>query len=548
MKQNLNIRMLLAGWALLLVGTLSAQTVTTRIDTTRNKIGAQFNLTITATADTMAKVTFPHGRAFGPMEVIRNYKIDTIRKGGNYDLVRKYGLTQFDSGKFTVPPLRLTINGKPFFSDSVRLEVGGVKVDTLQQKMYDIKPIIEAPSDWSWWLWVAVAMGLLLVLGGVGFGVYYLIKKQQKKKLGQAVYKSPIEKATALLQQLDRKSLWQKGEVKDYYSELTDIARTYIEEEINVPAMESTTSEVIESLRKEARRKNMKLTPETLENLEKVLRQADLVKFAKSKPLDFEIEDDKKRIEKTILQIHKAVPVAVIEQGESELSKLMREKALKKKKQRRVLIGVAASVGALMLALILLLFIKGPDYIKEKVLGHPTRELWEGEWVSSEYGNPPVYLETPRILKRIDLSKTMPKEGMATLREMQTFSYGSILDEFAVVVSTQKEKQAMTYDADKVLENTVAYLQTVGKAQNIVVKKEAFSTKSGIEGTHGFGTFEHVNPVTGKKSNLYYEVFLFTQEGGLQQVFVQYGEGDEYGKKIFDRIMKSIELKVVPTS
>ncbi|HLN95225.1 MAG TPA: BatD family protein [Flavobacterium sp.] len=542
------LKSILAGWALLMVGTLSAQKVTTHIDTTRHKIGAQFNLTLTATADTMAKVVFPHGRAFGPLEVIRNYKTDTIRKGGNYDLVRKYGLTQFDSGKFTIPPLKVTINGKAYFSDSVRLEVGGVKVDTLQQKMYDIKPIIEAPSDWRRWLWIIVALALLLVLGGVGAGVYYLIKKRQKTKLGQAVYKSPIEKATALLQQLDQKALWQKGEVKDYYSELTNIARTYIEEEINVPAMESTTSEVIDSLRREARRKNMKLTPETLENLEKVLRQADLVKFAKSKPIDFEIEDDKKRIEKTILQIHKAVPVAVIEEGESELSRMMRERALKKKKQRRILIGVGASVGVLMLSLIVLLFIKGPEFIKDKVLGHPTRELWEGEWVSSEYGNPPVYLQTPRILKRVDLTKTMPKDGMATLREMQTFAYGSVLDEFSIVVSTRKEKQAVTFEADKVLENTVAYLQSAGKAQNIVVKKEAFSTKSGIDGTHGFGTFDHVNPVTGKKSKLYYEVFLFTQEGGLQQVFVQYAEGDEYGKKIFERIMKSIELKVLPKS
>ncbi|UMY66501.1 MULTISPECIES: BatD family protein [unclassified Flavobacterium] len=542
------LKSILAGWALLMVGTLSAQKVTTHIDTTRHKIGAQFNLTLTATADTMAKVVFPHGRAFGPLEVIRNYKTDTIRKGGNYDLVRKYGLTQFDSGKFTIPPLKVTINGKPYFSDSVRLEVGGVKVDTLQQKMYDIKPIIEAPSDWRRWLWIIVALALLLVLGGVGVGVYYLIKKRQKTKLGQAVYKSPIEKATALLQQLDQKALWQKGEVKDYYSELTNIARTYIEEEINVPAMESTTSEVIDSLRREARRKNMKLTPETLENLEKVLRQADLVKFAKSKPIDFEIEDDKKRIEKTILQIHKAVPVAVIEEGESELSRMMRERALKKKKQRRILIGVGASVGVLMLSLIILLFIKGPEFIKDKVLGHPTRELWEGEWVSSEYGNPPVYIETPRILKRLDLAQTMPKEGMATLREMQTFAYGSVLDEFSIVVSTRKEKQAVTFDADKVLENTVTYLQTAGKAQNIVVKKEAFSTKSGIDGTHGFGTFDHVNPLTGKKSKLCYEVFLFTQEGGLQQVFVQYGEGDEYGKKIFERVMKSIELKVLPKS
>lgn len=538
------MKSILAGWALLTVGVMSAQKVTTHIDTTRNKIGAQFNLTITATADTMAKVVFPHGKSLGALEVIRNYKIDTIRKGGNYDLVRKYGLTQFDSGKFTIPPLRLTINGKPYYSDSVRLEVGGVKVDTLKQKMYDIKPIIDAPSDWSRWWWLLIGVAILMLLAGLGFGLYYFLKKRQKRQLERPVYKSPIEKATALLQQLDQKALWQKGEVKDYYSELTTIARTYIEEEINVPAMESTTSEVIDSLRREARRKNMKLTPETLENLEKVLRQADLVKFAKSKPLDFEIEDDKKRIERTIVQIHQAVPVAVIEEGESELSKMMREKAIRKRKQRRIIIAAATTVGVLMLSFIILLFVKGTDFVKDRILGHPTRELWEGEWVSSEYGNPPIFIETPRILRRTDLSATMPKEGMATLREMQTFSYGSLLEDFYIIVSTQKDKKPGQYDIDKVLENTIDFMEKVGKAENLLVKKEKYQTKAGIEGTRAFGTFDHLNPLTGKKAKICYEVVLFTQDGGLQQVSMQYTEGDEYGKKIFDRVMKSVELKV----
>ena len=100
-----------------------------------------------------------------------------------------------------------------------------------------------------------------------------------------------------MLQQLERKELWQKGEIKNYYSELTDIARNYIEEEIQIPAMESTTSELIIGLRNAAKQKKLNLSNETVENLEKVLKQADLVKFAKSIPLEYEIEEDKKLIE-----------------------------------------------------------------------------------------------------------------------------------------------------------------------------------------------------------------------------------------------------------
>ena len=92
-----------------------------------------------------------------------------------------------------------------------------------------------------------------------------------------------------MLNSLEKKELWQHGEIKAYYSELTDIARNYIEEAIEIPAMESTTSELIEGLRLASLKKKMSLSQETIENLEQVLKQADLVKFAKSKPLDLSL-------------------------------------------------------------------------------------------------------------------------------------------------------------------------------------------------------------------------------------------------------------------
>jgi len=63
--------------------------------------------------------------------------------------------------------------------------------------------------------------------------------------------------------------LWQKGEIKLYYVELTDIAREYIEEIIEIPAKEFTTSELIVALRKASTVKKLKLTKESIANLEK---------------------------------------------------------------------------------------------------------------------------------------------------------------------------------------------------------------------------------------------------------------------------------------
>jgi hypothetical protein len=163
-------------------------------------------------------------------------------------------------------------------------------------------------------------------------------KKPQKEE--EIVYTSPIEKATSLLQSLEKKELWQKGEVKIYYSELTDIVRNYIEEEIQIPAMESTTSELVLSLKNVAKQKKLKLSQETLSNLEKVLKQADLVKFAKVKPLDFEIEEDKKRVTNSIVTIHKSIPTVVEETDElaqwnEQQKEAQRLENIKKEKKRK---------------------------------------------------------------------------------------------------------------------------------------------------------------------------------------------------------------------
>jgi regulator of replication initiation timing len=421
-------------YLLLLFSTsLFAQKVTTSIDSTKKKIGAEFKLTIKTDVDTFSKVKFPNGKIFGNLEVLESYKIDTIRNGNRYELIKKYGLTQFDSGKYLVPRLPIIINGKTVYSDSLKIEISDVKVDTLKQKMYDIKNIIPVKSDFgSWWIYLLILVGLAVI----GYFIYRFIqKKKTEEKPAEIVFKSPIEKATTLLQQLERKELWQKGEVKNYYSELTDIARNYIEEEIQIPAMESTTSELILGLRNAAKQKKLKLSSETVENLEKVLMQADLVKFAKVKPLDYEIEEDKKRISNSIVTIHQSIPEIVEENDELELwNEQQKEKArlekLKKQKQQRIIKIVVSIAGVLFLSLGALIYFKGFDYVKDNFLGHPTKELVEGEWVFSEYGNPTVKIETPKVLKRMDSEKILPKSAMALIKEMQVFMYGSLTDDF----------------------------------------------------------------------------------------------------------------------
>ncbi|WP_112113593.1 hypothetical protein [Flavobacterium aciduliphilum] len=526
--------------------TLFAQKVSTSIDHPKKKIGAEFQLTLKTSVRKNDKVIFPKAKNFGPLEVIESYPVDSIKTNDRVDLVKKYGLTQFDSGTYVIPRMLVLINGKPEYSDSIKVEVNDVKVDTLRQKMYDIKNIIPVATESPWGFYLLLLLGAL-GLGGLGYWLYkkYMPQKREEETI---TYKTPIEKATSLLQQLERKELIQRGEVKSYYSELTQIARNYIEEEIQIPAMESTTSELIVALRTVARQKKLKLTNETLENLEKVLQKADLVKFAKEKPLDFEIEEDKKRITSTIVTIHKALPEEVedtdaLEAWNAQQQEALRLLQLKKAKQKKRITQIRLVFAVLVLALSTLVYAKGFDYVKDAIFGNEAKALLEGEWILSDYGNPSITIETPEVLQRIDATKNVPKETYAILKEMQMFEFGDLNHALYIAVSTKKFKETTDINFDTVLEGFTKNWEQKG-AQNILFKQETYNTTKGVSGVKAFGTMTVLNKENNSSQKMYYELLLFKQDGGLQQIMVAHREGDAFGKKILERVINSVELKI----
>jgi hypothetical protein len=514
--------------------------VATSIDKNKNKIGAEFKVTYKTLVDTLSKVVFPNLRNFGALEVIQSYPIDTVKDGGRYELTKRYGLTQFDSGKYTIPAIKILIGNKPVFTDSIKVEVSPVAVDTLKQKLYDIKPITEVPSSKSW-LWKLLLV--LLALGAIGYGIYWWMKKRQTKKIEEEIYKTPIEKATSLLNVLEKKQLWQKGEVKEYYSELTDIARNYIEEAIEIPAMESTTSELIEALRIASMKKKMALSQETIENLEKVLKQADLVKFAKSKPMDFEITEDRKKIERSIITLDKAIPEVVETEEDLLLNEMQRQEQLKmqlrKKRKQRILTAVGFVIGSVIGIFIFLVMTKGFDYVKDNIIGKQTKELLEGEWVFSEYGNPAVRIETPQVLKRVDNTKAFGKQTLGMFKESSSFVFGSMQGSFYIAVSTAKPKDESEYDLEKGLQGTVNGFG----GQDIAMQQADFQTKEGIEGIKGFGTFVKIDPIAKKSMKIYFDILIFKEANGFQQIIILHEEGDKYAEQITERMLNSVELQ-----
>ncbi len=145
---------------------------------------------------------------------------------------------------------------------------------------------MEVKTTWRDYIWYI--LGALVAIGLIAFVIYYFRKNKKTAIPEQAPPKyveSPNEKALRMLAELEQKQLWQNNHIKQYYTELTDILRIYIEERFRTPAMELTSDELLLVIR---RHKEMMRHHEALST---ILQTADMAKFAKAQPLPHEHTD-----------------------------------------------------------------------------------------------------------------------------------------------------------------------------------------------------------------------------------------------------------------
>lgn len=266
-------------------GLLFAQNpIETIVDTTSIRIGEQIEYKISV--DKTDNVVFPKLvlDSLKKVEVVEELKIDTTAT----KYIKKYLLTSFDSGRYVIPRQQVLINNKKYSTDSLLIDVATVKVDTLKQRLFPIKAVINQPiifDDYKNYIWLGLAiLALILAI------ILYLIFRKKKEQIAIENRIPPYTTAMQRLGELDEQQLWQNNKVKQYYIELTDIIRTYIERELNIPALESTTDELMETIQDFNKIKTLDLPKETIVNLQKLLQEADLVKFAKHKPVSGEIQ------------------------------------------------------------------------------------------------------------------------------------------------------------------------------------------------------------------------------------------------------------------
>ncbi len=245
-------------------------------DTNAILIGEQITLTLKAKLATLENYSWP---AFPDttegLELVEVSKIDTVQNGESWILEQKLTLTSFDSGYFAVPPLNLVVNGQNANSDPIGIAVRFPQLSE-EQGYYDIKKPLEVPINW--WriaLWAGLGMVILILIIWL---IRKLGKKAPEKREAPELKIPPPKYALLQLAELEREELWQKGELKAYYSRLIDILRLYLERQMNLHAMEKTAEEIISDLKAQG------LPEQLFRSLQHTLRQSAMVKYAREKP------------------------------------------------------------------------------------------------------------------------------------------------------------------------------------------------------------------------------------------------------------------------
>ena len=261
-------------------------------DTTTYRVGDYINYTLRIEYDKNIGIIPPIIK--DSLKVADIIKLDTAvtrEDNGRMVTIIKAVLSKYDSAIVNIPPIaikyrtlknpneKLSANDstlKTILSYPVTVIVHTLQVNP-QAEIKDVKDPVKVPLPWLLiLLWVVIASAVI----GTALLLWLWFKKQKEKKVvdvPKIILPAHIEALSALTE-LEKKQLWQKGIVKEYHSEITEIIRAYFERKFDLRALELTTTEVnLQLKQKSGAAKIIDITNDFLNN-------ADLVKFAKFKP------------------------------------------------------------------------------------------------------------------------------------------------------------------------------------------------------------------------------------------------------------------------
>ena len=266
------------------------------LDSNSIRIGAQTKLDLYLNYDASAQksmdVLWPliEDTIKKGLEVVNITQIDTtIPNKSKPNIVQQHiqlTITSFDTGVYYISPFKFILNkdtANPLLTEPLYLKVNTVVTDTSITKVKDIKPPYDEPFDWKWYL-PQIYIGLAILAAIIILII--VIKKLNKRKPQEVVIEKPKIPAhfTALatLDKIKEEAVWKDNKTKEYYSEIADTVRLYIEERFSINALELTSDEIIKIF------KSQVVDAESKSKLNQILTLSDFVKFAKQIPIEAE--------------------------------------------------------------------------------------------------------------------------------------------------------------------------------------------------------------------------------------------------------------------
>ena len=518
---------------------IMSQKLVTSIDSTSIFIGEEITYKLEVHSDTLNLIKFPESKSFTPMEVLKTYDSDTIISNEKYIISKKYSLTNFDAASYILPKQKVVFGDTTLYSNSKKIEVKLVEVDTSKQRLYEIKPNIEM-SRLDIFLTRANSFAndymsiLILILIFILFSIYRnKIFKNKKFKYE----KSPYQKAKDEINLIAKSEYTADEGAKEYYSKLSFIIRNFLEIKVFDHSLESTTDELLYELKRIKSKGELNLASSTLNNLQKVLQTADLVKFAKYQPDEDIAKKDTEVINITVDEINNILPEPTIEELKKDYE--FHQKLLKQERSKKIKKAIIVFTGLLVSCILISSILFGFTYVKDTILRNDNLVLLETKnWVTTEYGAPGITIETPEVLTR-KLSE--PDFKYLNSTNLSEFSFKNTDNSMQIYVSNTKfNDKIKPEDFQKYIDYSLDIIETMGLS-NIVVKYENFTTANEAEGIRVYGSADFIDSNSGKIISGKYSILGFFTENEFKQLIIIHKD-DIYLNEITENVISSVEL------
>ena len=519
--------------------TTNSQSVTASVEPDSILIGKELSYTIDVNLEKSENIIFPDSTSFIPFELISETSIDTTKQENGYIFSKKYEITSFDEGEYIIPKIKIQIGDKLFSTDSKKITVNLVEVDTTKQGLYDIKPSFDKFSSIEI-LKLSLKKNYPIILFTVLLIISLLYFRSKIVEFFNPLLNikpalRPIELIKKRLSDLEKINIDTSYEIKLFYSELTFALRSFFEKEVYDKALESTTGELILKLNNLSEIKSFAISKDSIKIVEDIFKRADLVKFAKFLPEKSVIQNDLKTINEEVKLFSELLP----EPSEEEKLKNLnyQKQAEKKLRNERLKIVSISTLSLLIILFIFSGFINGFQHTLDKITFNHNLRLLNKNWTKSEYGSPGIFAETPDALVRLNNDNEFLYNDYKMDSQFYFSDSNESIEFFISNYSSESKIEPQNFQL--ILESSLDDLESRG-LQNMLVKYEEFETKNKGKGLLISGTTDFKISDKKYKSGNYNVIGFLTETGFKTAILLTHEK--RYVNEIRERIINSIEV------